>query len=251
MKLMKAPELNYKDKLMKLSDKILVIAAWLEDANNELLSEVGDEHLDSLALSFVAAAETLKEAAEEIKEIEPAKQTEITSTKLEEMAAVAEAFDASGDEMLVRQASVLDELLQTLAAPKNYIFNFKKAEEDKLDAIKKNYKSPKEELDKNIGAKEAVEAVKDSTVYKERTKSRLEFPLSSRMCPEHSAPLFRVGENEFQCSLDKKLYNFDTGYTLLDGTKVQGGSVASQTDMDPNNNVLFDSRDERLGQYRG
>ncbi len=60
---------------MKLSEKILVVAEWLSSANNELLAEANDEQLDTLALSFVAASDMLRDAAQEL---EPSVSTEST-----------------------------------------------------------------------------------------------------------------------------------------------------------------------------
>ncbi len=60
----------------------------------------------------------------------------------------------------------------------------------------------------------------------------------------------RVGEHQFQCSLDKKVYNYEAGYTTEKGEKVPGGSVAFQTDQmmaEPHN--MFDTRETRLNGY--
>ena len=238
---------------MKLSDKILIVAKWLEAENNELLSEAGESQIDSLAISFVHAADMLREAAEEIAVAEPTEQIIIpvmTLEKLDELAEVAAAFDASGDELLIRQASVLDELLLTLSAPKDYIFNFKKAEDEKLDEIKKNYKNPKKELDENIGVKEALDDLKKSPVFKQYRP--LEAPLSIRTCPDHpGAQMARIAQDQFQCSLDHKIYDYSTGYKKLDGTTVPGGSVSEQTPkFQPDGHQIFDHRDSRLGIHR-
>jgi len=174
----------------------------------------------------------------------------LTSEKLEEMAAVAAAFDESGDDILKRQASVLDEILHTLASPKDYIFNFKKAEDEKLEELKKKYKNVKEELDENIGVKEALDAIKESPVNK--TYRPLEAPLSTRTCIDHpGAQLSRIGDNTWQCSLDHKVYNFETGFNTLHGDKVPGGSVSEQTPKYfQDGHQMFDSRDGRLGLFR-
>lgn len=234
----------------KLSDKILVIAKWLEAQDNELLIEASDEHLDSLALSLVQASDILKEVAEEIKATEPVTQSLITLESLDEMAALATSFDESGDELLEKQAAVLDEILLTLSTPKDYTFNFKKAEDDKINTLKKKYKSPKEELDENIGVKEALDALKKSPTFK--TYRPLEASLSSRTCFDHpGAQLARIAEGTWQCSLDHKVYNYDTGFTTLHGDKIGGGSVSEQTPKyHEDGHQMFDNRDGRLGIYR-
>lgn len=234
----------------KLSDKILVIAKWLEAQDNELLVEASEEHLDSLALSLVQASDILKEVAEEIKATEPSTPTLITSESLEEMAAIAASFDESGDPLLEKQAAVLDEILMTLSTPKDYHFNFKKAEDDKIDILKKKYKEPKEELDENIGVKEALDALKKSPTFK--TYRPMEASLSARTCFDHpGAQMARIAEGTWQCSLDHKIYNYDTGFTTLHGDKIGGGSVNEQTPKyHEEGHQMFDHRDARLGIYR-
>ena len=234
----------------KLSEKILVIARWLEAQDNELLVEASEEHLDSLALSLVQASDILKEVAEEIQATEPAMPTLVTPESLEEMAAIAASFDESGDPLLEKQAAVLDEILMTLSTPKDYTFNFKKAEDDKIDVLKKKYKEPKEELDENIGVKEALDALKKSPTFKEYRP--MEASLSSRTCFDHpGAQMARIAEGMWQCSLDHKVYNYETGFTTLHGDKVGGGSVSEQTPKyQEEGHQMFDHRDSRLGIYR-
>jgi len=234
----------------KLSDKILVVAKWLESQDNELLIEASEEHLDSLALSLVQASDVLKEVAEEIKATEPITPSLITPESLEEMAAVAAAFDESGDPLLEKQAAVIDEILMTLSTPRDYTFNFKKAEDDKIDTLKKKYKTPKEELDENIGVKEALDALKKSPTFKEYRP--LEASLSARTCFDHpGAPLARIAEGTWQCSLDHKVYNYDVGFTTLHGDKIGGGSVSEQTPKyQEEGHQMFDHRDGRLGIFR-
>ena len=238
---------------MNLSDKILVVAKWLESAENELLAEATEENLDKVALAFIGAADALKDVAEEIKESQPVvvDAPTITSEKLEEIAAVAAAFDESGDELLQKQASVLDEILLTLSAPKDYAFNFKKAEDYQLEALKKKYyKDTKVEQDKSNKVSEALDAIKKSPVYKEFRP--MEAPLSTRTCPDHpGAQIARIGESTWQCALDHKVYNYDTGFTTLKGDKVPGGSVSEQTPKyHDEGHQMFDTRDGRLGVYR-
>jgi hypothetical protein len=39
----------------------------------------------------------------------------------------------------------------------------------------------------------------------------------------------RISEHIYQCPLDGKVYNYETGYVNYQGQKVLGGSVAEQT----------------------
>ncbi len=54
--------------------------------------------------------------------------------------------------------------------------------------------------------------------------------LSTRYCPDHNGTqAIRIGENEYQCPIDGKKYNYETGYLNYDGQRVPGGSIAAQT----------------------
>lgn len=234
---------------MKLSEKILVIARWLENNDNELLVEAEQcpDYLNKLASSLVQASEVLKDVASEIAATEPAETTSLTPEKLEELAAVAASFDESEDELLKRQASVLDEILLTFAAPTDYIFNLKKAEEDKIDVLKKKYKDVREQLHENVGVKEALDAIQKSPMYKNYRP--LEAPLSARTCLDHpGAQMMRVGDNVWQCSLDHKIYDYEAGFNTLNGDKIPPTSVAEQTPShSEEGHQMFDTRPQRLG----
>ncbi len=241
---------------MKLSEKLLVIAEWLDNPENELLEEAekDEQTLETVAISLVSASNLLKQAVEDLQEIEPKEQEEvpsviITPEALEEMAAVAASFDASGDELLMKQASVLDEILVGFGAPKNYTFNFKKAEEDKLEALKKRYHYPVDKQHEDIGVKEALEAIKAAPMAK--TYRPLSAPLSQRHCVDHPGfMLSRVGDDLWQCQADHKIYSWKNGFETLNGDKVPGGSVEGQSQYVQNNQAegqMFDSRNSRLG----
>lgn len=54
--------------------------------------------------------------------------------------------------------------------------------------------------------------------------------LSTRYCPDHNGiQAVRISERVYQCPIDGKVYNYETGYTNYKGQKVPGGSVAAQT----------------------
>ena len=58
----------------------------------------------------------------------------------------------------------------------------------------------------------------------------------------------RVGEHVFQCDLDKKTYNYESGYQLQNGDKVPGGNVENQTQgVSTPFHAIFDTREGRLG----
>ena len=112
--------------------------------------------------------------------------------------------------------------------------------------LKKLYEEPKKVLDDVIKVKDAKEAIKNSPFNKEYRI--MEHELSTRTCPDHpGAQMGRVGEHMWQCAMDKKVYNYLTGYTTEKGEKVPGGDVAEQTPKyHPEAHAIFDSRESRL-----
>lgn len=228
---------------MKLSEKLLIVANWLEDSDNDLLvnAENDDKNLEIVATSLVKAANILKQSAEEIQHSEP--QEDI----LDEVAKMADAFDKSDDEYLQKQASVLDELLLTIAAPRNSVINFRETIDDRIEELKKKYKDTKQWQDEMNKVSDSIKDIEKSPTYK---KYRiLQAPLSSRYCPDHGGvSTIRIGEHTVQCPLDKKIYNYTQGYTLLNGDQVPGGDVSEQTNFaaQPQAHTVFDSRSSRL-----
>jgi len=159
---------------------------------------------------------------------------------------MATAFDKSGDPDLQKTASVIDELLFTIAAPPKWAETMRKNKELELDTIKRQYEEAKKQLDEFNGVKEAVKAIDKSPFFKE--PHIMEHALSTRSCPDHAgAQMGRVGDHMWQCSLDKKVYNYLAGYTTEKGEKVPGEDVAGQTRMyQAEPHALFDTRESRL-----
>jgi len=237
---------------MRIAELLNAMASWLESPNNEamMLSEYHEDSMKVVAESCVLAAALLKKAAEEVEGLEPAEPSKITPESVEEIAALAAALDSSGDPKLMKQASVLDELLLTIAAPPNALKDKKAAEDDRLEELRKKYQEPREELRKNDKIADSEKRIKDSGYTKEY--KILEAPLSSRYCPDHpGAQISRVGEHVWQCELDKKTYNYETGFELANGSKVPGGDVAQQTQgINTPFHAIFDTREGRLGSNR-
>ena len=234
---------------MKLSEKLMLVASWLESSENDLLVEAdADENaLTVVASALTKAADALKEGAEEVSKSEP---EGITPEKLDEIAAVAQAFDESGDELLRKQASVLDEILLTYAARPDSVATWKKAEDQRLEDLKKKYDAVKKkqvDIDK-LG--DSVEETKKSPLMKQFRPNQA--PLNSRYCPDHPGVMVvRVGDHKDQCVLDHKVYDYEVGYTLNDGTKVPGGNVSEQSQFygqrDIGHFMFEDTRANRLG----
>ena len=235
---------------MRISEMLTAIAAWLESPNNEalLLAENDEECLQIVANACVEAAALLKITAEAVEDIEPPAESNITPEALDDLAQLATAFDESGDPALQKQASVIDELLLTIASPPDAMLQRKDLVDKRLDELKKKYEQPSKDLADNNKIADSIKAIDKSNMTKEM--NILEAPLSSRYCPDHpGTQIARIGEHMWQCELDKKTYNYETGFTLNNGTKVPGGDVASQTQ---GSNIpyyaIFDSREARLNQ---
>jgi len=234
---------------MRTAELLNAMAAWLESPNNEaiLLAETDEQTLQVVAESCVLAAELLKKAADEVDAMEPPSESLITPQSIEETAALAAALDATNDPQLKKMASVLDELLLTVAAPPGAVAEKRAAENGRLEELRKKYQQPRETLKEynKIGLSE--KAIKDSSFTKEYRI--MEAPLSTRYCPDHAgAQIARIGEHMWQCDLDKKTYNFETGFELQNGSKVPGGDVAQQTaGLNIPFHAIFDDRAGRLG----
>jgi hypothetical protein len=235
---------------MKLSEKLLLVASWLESSENDLLvnAEYDENCLSIVASSLVKASEMMRQGAEEVGKIEP-EESAITPEKLDELVAVANAFDESGDELLMKQANVLDDILLTLASPKNAVAVAKQMEDDRVEQLKKKYKDPKVKQDEMNKVSDSVEKIEKSPSYKKYRV--LQHELDTRYCPDHpGVSVIRVGERRVQCPMDHKIYDYMTGYTTLDGDHVPGGDVSEQTKIMQHENAhtVFDTRSQRLGQ---
>ena len=235
---------------MKIANLLKIFASNLENEDNEalLLSEMTEEAMPIVAEALVRAANILKEAAEMI-EVNNLDTPVVTAESLDEMAALAEAFDASDDDLLQKQASVLDEILMTIGAPKNGISMYSEAETTRIEELKKKYQDKQEKSRENSMMAEAVDAIKKSPYMKQYRP--LEAPLQTRYCPDHpGAPIARLAEYQYQCSLDGKVFDFENGFKTEKGNEVPGTSVENQTKnlySEPHNE--FDTRESRLGNY--
>jgi hypothetical protein len=237
---------------MRIADMLQAIASWLESPNNEalLLAEYHEDSMKIVAENCILAAALLKNAASQVSEMEPPEESKITSESLEEIANLATALDSSGDSQLKKQASVLDELLLSIAAPPNAYAERKDLQDQRLVELKKKYEDPRKELYETNKIADSEKAIDKSNMTK--TYKILEAPLSSRYCPDHpGVQIARIGEHMWQCELDKKAYNFETGFELNNGAKVPGGDVAQQTQgLNIPFHTIFDTREGRLGNNK-
>ena len=237
---------------MRIAELLMAMATWLESPENEALclAEDNEECTKVVVESCILAAALLKTAASEVDAIEPPDPSKITPESVEGLANLAAAFDASGDPELKKQASVLDELLLSIAAPPNAYAMRKDLQDQRLIDLKKRYEDPRKELHETnlIGQSEKV-------IEKSQMTKKLQIndqPLSTRTCPDHpGSQLARVGESMWQCSLNHKIYNYETGFQLENGAKVPGGDVSLQTqNLNVPYHAIFDTREERLQTNR-
>lgn len=212
----------------------------------DLLDLVSDDQevLELLMNSFVKIQNEFNSLCKNIRDLnesrgtvtnEDEKNEELSEdmAHLDDLMLVANKLDESDDPELHKCASVLDQLLLNFAHVSRSAL--KQAELSQIEKLKqkyreeevdKLYKNPKENLHNQIKASEIAKEINDSV----KQFRPLEHALSTRTCPEHpGAQLQRVGEYNYQCDLDKKVYDFRSGYTTMKGNKIPGGDVALQS----------------------
>lgn len=237
---------------MRIGDMLISIAQWLESPDNEaiLLAEYDDGCLKVVSESCIEAAQLLKKAALKVESIEPPEESILNERSLEELASIANAFDSSGDPNLKKQASVIDELLLTIAAPEGFFKKKQAAEEKMIDELQKKYRNPKKELESLNKVEDSLKSISNSGMTKDYRI--MEHALSTRYDPDLPGVLTsRVGDGLWQSEMTKKVYDYNEGYSLSDGDKVPGSSVSEQTRVDNREmHSVFDTREGRLGQYK-
>jgi len=179
---------------MRISEMLNAIASWLESPDNEaiLLAEYDDDCLQIVANSCVQAAALLKVTAEAVEDIEPPEESKITPEAIDDLAALATAFDDSGDPELKKQASVIDELLLTIAAPSDAIVQRKDLIDQRIDELKKKYEQPTKDLAETNKIADSEKLIEQSNMTKQIDIQQS--PLSTRYCPDHAgAQIARVG----------------------------------------------------------
>ena len=244
-----------------LSKILLAQAKYFRGTENYIIKEALDVYVENeedevIELAVNACndiAEYLEKTADALSVTNDVNEG-LTEEKLEEIAILANEFDKSGDPLLQKQASVIDEILLTVGAPSGAFANAKRAQDDEIDKIrnkirekeKNPYTFVKEEHDKQNNVDGARKAI-DNAVKAYRPQ---EASLSTRTCPDHpGAQTMRVGVDTYQCELDKGIYNYTTGFTTMKGNKVPGSDVSGQTSSmfdRPNEITSFDTREAKL-----
>lgn len=122
---------------------------------------------------------------------------------IKDLGEISRAFENSSDPNLRKQAALFDELLLTIAAPKNWLQEKKAAESERINSLKKKYNETRVEFDKKNATEDTKKAIEKSPVIKEfRTN---EYALSTRTCPDHpGVQTQRIDDDSVRCSLDRK-----------------------------------------------
>ena len=238
---------NLVEKLTSLYRKFL-------DLDNELLVEAekaGTEELLIISRCFIGIAEQLKQAAysvsskqetDEVLDLLTSKKSEEKESSEDEedektaslrsLSELANILGESEDISLQKTSSMIDNILLTLAidnAEKRN--NFYKQFSDKIAEIKAKKDSHQENNDKikkSFHGQEAIDAVDKQLKH----YVPMEAPLKTRTCPDHPGyQIQRISDDVYQCSLDKKTYDFKAGFTTLNGNKVPGTSVEMQSQV--------------------
>ena len=244
---------------MAISMDLRVLARKLEKNSDDLLvkaSVKGPEIFEKVATAIAAASTLLENVADDM---DQNAELNITPEQLDEMAAIASAFDESGDPLLQKQASVLDEILLSIAAPKNAALQARKVTEDEINRLREErrrargeeaYIKPKEELHDMWNTAAQAKAVEQQV----KRYVPLEAPLQTRYPPDRpGGQMTRITDHVYQDIVTGIIYDFKVGYTTQKGNKVPGGSVENQTrqlgDFRNQGSSLFETRQSLMGRY--
>lgn len=186
------------------------------------------EHDDKLVQLLASTLVGIEKIAEE----SDVKTT--TGQDIEAIAALAQAFDMSGDPGLQAEASYLDEILLAIAAPKAALAGINEVYDKELTELRAKMRSedrenkytyPKEKLDEMYGYKAIADAVKKQV----NVRRPLQEPLSTRYSPDRpGVSLVRITDRVYQDPTTGKVYDYAAGYTTEKGTEVPGGGVDQQ-----------------------
>ncbi len=222
-----------------LISKLAGLIAELENSENSIIIEAEDEQsLTVVSEALVYSAQILRDAAIKLAE----EEEDFDTSDIEEIVAIAQEFDDSNDPWLQKQASVLDSILSTICASPENIMAVKKAREEHLSSLREKLREEQRDQAYSIAHEFKDKELKKADVLKSFENSvknyrPMEAPLSARTCPDHpGAQMARVADAVYQCDLDKKVYDFNAGFTTVKGNKVPGTSVAEQTKVMQNNN---------------
>lgn len=244
---------------MSVSMELRVLARKLEKNSDDLLVNAqsrGQDVLDKVAGAVAAASTLLEEVAEDIDRETP---FGISPKQLDEIWALATALDNCQDPVLKKQASVLDELLFSIASSKKPMDQIKKANEDEINRLRSERRKAKE---KEL-YEEPREALADSNQvdhYQEAVEKQLkryvpmEAPLQTRYVPDRpGVQMVRITDQVYQDPDTGVIYDFKNGYKTQKGNEIPGGSVENQTRLlgqwDHSDNSTFTTRQDLMSRF--
>lgn len=244
---------------MAISMDLRVLARKLEKSSDDLLINASTKGKDTFekAATAVAAASTLLEGVAD--DMDANADFSITPEQLDELAILATAFDESNDPLLKKQASVIDELLLSIAAPKNAALTSRKVTEDEVNRLREErrratgedaYTKPGKELGEMWNAKAQAKAVEQQV----KRFVPMEAPLQTRYPPDRpGGQMTRITDHVYQDVLTGIIYDYKAGYKTQKGNEIPGSSVENQTrqlnDSRDQGASLFETRDSLMGRY--
>ena len=244
---------------MAISIDMRVLARKLEKSSDELLANAaakGPDVLEKVSTAIVAASTLLEQVADDMDENA---SFSITPDQLNEIAALASAFDESKDPLLKKQASVLDELLLSIASPKNAVAMTRKATEDEVNRLREERRKARREEAYEAPRKahaemNNAEAVAKAVEQQVKRYVPLEAPLQTRYPPDRpGGQMTRITDHVYQDIDTGIIYDYKAGYTTQKGNKIPGGSVENQTrqlgDYRNQGSSLFETRESLMGRY--
>lgn len=236
-----------------------VLARKLEKSSDDLLisaSKKSPEIFQKVSTAIAAASTLLEGVADDM---DNNASFDITPNQLDEIAALAASFDESGDPLLKKQASVLDELLLSIAAPKNAVAMARKATEDEINRLREErrksvegdlYQEPRQRLSKMNNAVEQAKAVEQQV----KKYVPLEAPLQTRYPPDRpGGQMTRIADGVYQDTVTGIIYDYKAGYKTQKGNEIPGTAVEYQTrdfgDKRDQGMSLFETRESLMGRY--
>jgi hypothetical protein len=225
------------DKIKKVAEKLMDHFDLGDLHDHPILVEaekMGDDFvLQSIASALVTIDAAVKNAAENLQAMAEKCEGQLDVEDIDNMAALAEEFSKSDDELLKKQASVLDQILINFGQMSRYVA--KEAEDKEVERLREKYRAeqkeekydePRKAHEMEAQADEAKKAIKDQV----KTYRPLEAPLNTRTCPDHpGAQMARIADGVYQCSLDHAIFNYKEGYRTMKGNEIPGTDVQNQT----------------------
>lgn len=170
-----------------------------------------------------------------------AKSAEITNDFIK----LADAFDKQGNSKL---ANKIDKHLDKIAMVDDIeafgIHN------DMISILAKDYNVEIADFSDKIGANVIADEIDNKIAELVEVG---ELALSTRYCPDHNGvQAIRISERTYQCPIDGKVYNYETGFTNYKGQKIPGGNVSAQTQTTSDYGgipmVIYDNRHSVLNR---